>query len=179
MLLPKTDWFWYTHQQALRIDLGEELSFVVPYSMKNLINLPMDKQLFSLEDTEHYACIADNLEQSDLALSPGQITQILLNATAALAFHKPVPVKSWHFATQCTPGVHCQLALLEPLFQEQRFDLGQMLVLHQDANTATCMSLGSSFQINATKTLAQFELIKVMNNRLIPLIPDIPISKRA
>lgn len=179
MLLPNTDWFWYTHEQTLRIDLGEALSFVVPYPVKNLINLPMGKRLFSLEDTEHYASLADNLEQSDLALSSGQLTQILLNATAAMAFHKPVAVKSWHFATQHTPGVHCQLALLEPLFQEQKFDLGKMLVLMQDGNTATCMSLTPGFQINATKTLAQFELIKVMTNRLIPFIPDIPLSKRA
>lgn len=179
MLLPKTDWFWYTHQQTLRIDLGGDLSFVVPYPLKLLINLPMGKQLFSLQDTEHYVGLGENLAQSGITLGSGQLSQILLNATAALTFHKPLSVKSWHFATQGTPGVHCHLALLEPLIQDGSYALGEVLVLQQDRDTATCMSLAPSFQINATKTLAQFELIKVMNNRLIPYIADIAFSKRA
>ncbi|MFT6896742.1 MAG: cell division protein ZapC [Paraglaciecola sp.] len=179
MLLPKTDWFWYTHQQTLRIDLGDNLSFVVPYPLKHLINLPMGEQLFSLQDTEHYIAVAENLAQSGTAMGSGRLSQILLNATAALAFHKPLSVKSWHFATQATPGVHCQLALLEPLTQDGVFELGQVLVLQRDRAASTCMSLAPAFQINATKTLAQFELIRVMNNRLIPYIADVAFSKRA
>ncbi|MFQ3196938.1 MAG: cell division protein ZapC [Paraglaciecola sp.] len=114
-----------------------------------------------------------------MVMSSAQLSQILLNATAALAFHKHLSVKSWHFATQQTPGIHCQLALLEPLAQDEVYKLGQVLVLQQDRQASTCMSLAPTFQINATKTLAQFELIRVMNNRFIPYIADIASSKRA
>ncbi|MFQ3234833.1 MAG: cell division protein ZapC [Paraglaciecola sp.] len=179
MLFPKTDWFWYVHQQTLRIDLGGDLSFVVPYPLKLLINLPMGEQFFSLQDTEYYISLAENLAENATAMGSGQLSQILLNATAALAFHKPLSVKSWHFATQATPGVHCQLALLEPLTQDGDYELGQVLVLQQDREASTCMSLAPTFQINATKTLVQFELIRVMNNRFIPYIADIASSKRA
>ena len=178
MLLPNTNWFWYTHENELRLDLGDTLTFVAPFALKNLVNLPSEKQLFSLEDTEHYVALAESLDNSGLELSDGELVQILLNATAALKFHKPVGMKSWLYKSQSTNGVHYQLALLEPT--DASFpELGQVIVIEQDNTCATCMLISNEFAVNSSKKFSKFEIIKVMNDRLIPCLVDIPVYKRA
>tara|TARA_R110000744_G_scaffold23200_6_gene58937 strand:- start:413 stop:949 length:537 start_codon:yes stop_codon:yes gene_type:complete len=178
MLLPNTNWFWYTHENELRLDLGHTLTFVVPFALKNLVNLPTDKQLFSLEDTEHYVALAESLDNSGLVLTEGQLVQVLLNATAALKFHKPVCMKSWLYKAQSTSGVHCQLAMLEAADNDNG-ELGQVIVIEQQGTTATCMLISEQFVVSSSKILSQFEIIKVMNDRLIPYLADIPMYKRA
>ncbi|GAC07544.1 MAG: cell division protein ZapC [Alteromonadaceae bacterium] len=178
MLLPNTNWFWYTHENELRLDLGDTLTFVVPFALKNLVNLPTEKQLFSLEDTEHYVALAESLDNNGIPLTEGQLVQILLNATAALKFHKPVCMKSWLYKAQNTSGAHFQLAMLEASFDDNA-ELGQVVVLEQDDSCATCMLISDDFMISDRKALAKFEIIKVMNDRLIPFLADIPEYKRA
>ncbi|GAC32772.1 cell division protein ZapC domain-containing protein [Paraglaciecola polaris] len=178
MLLPNTNWFWYSHDNELRLDLGDTLTFVVPFALKNLINLPSEKQLFSLEDTEHYVALAENLDSSGVTLTEGQLVQVLLNATAALKFHKPVCMKSWLYKSQATNGVHCQLAMLEAAHDDSAA-LGQVVVIEQDGTSATCMLISDEFAVSHNKTLSQFDIIKVMNDRLIPYLADIPVYKRA
>ncbi|MEI8648743.1 cell division protein ZapC [Paraglaciecola sp. Hal342] len=68
----------------MRLDLGDTLTFVVPFALKNLVNLPTEKQLFSLEDTEHYVALAESLDNNGIPLTEGQLVQILMKlATAA------------------------------------------------------------------------------------------------
>ena len=89
MLLPNTNWFWYSHDNELRLDLGDTLTFVVPFA------------------------------------------------------------------------------------------LGQVVVIEQDGTSATCMLISDEFAVSHNKTLSQFDIIKVMNDRLIPYLADIPVYKRA
>ena len=87
-------------------------------------------------------------------------------------------MKSWLYKAQNTSGAHFQLAMLEASFDDNA-ELGQVVVLEQDDSCATCMLISEDFMISDRKALAKFEIIKVMNDRLIPFLADIPEYKRA
>ncbi|MFT4994518.1 MAG: cell division protein ZapC [Paraglaciecola sp.] len=174
MLSPKSNWFWYIQQQKLCISLGDDLEFVTAFSLPMLLNTPQEPALFSLENSECYLTLADRLLSSDLSRSPAQQTQILLNATAALTFHKPLSPKSWFFCAQDTFGTHKQLGFLE-----NEYGSALVLAISEEYGAVTCMLLSDSLQLNQHKSLAQFQLIKVMANRLIPFIAEIPSRKTA
>jgi cell division protein ZapC len=174
MLQPKTDWYWYIQQHTLCISLGNDLQFTTAYNLDKLVNTPHKHSLFSLANSECYLHLADKLEESGLPLSGAQITQILLNACAALAFHKPLSPKSWHFEVQESFGVYKQLAVLEG-----KVGKGLVLALEHEYSTVTCMLLSAELQLNETKSLKQFQLIKVMSDRLIPYIAETAILKTA
>ena len=174
MLSPKSNWFWYIQQQKLCISLGDELEFVTAFSLSMLLNTPQTPALFSLENSACYTALADRLQSSDLRRSAAQQTQILLNATAALSFHKPLSPKSWFFSTQATFGAHKQLAFLE-----NEYGNGLVLAISEEYGAVTCMLLSASLQLNEHKSLSQFQLIKVMANRLIPFIAEMPSRQTA
>jgi cell division protein ZapC len=174
MLQPQTDWYWYTHQHKLCISLGEDLQFTTAFNLDKLVNTPHKQRLFSLENSECYLRLADKLEQSGLVLSSAQKTQVLLNACAALAFHKPMSPKSWYFDVQENCGVYKRLAVLEG-----KIGKGLVLALEQEYSTVICMLLSPELQLNETKSLKQFQLIKVMSDRLVPYITETPIRKTA
>lgn len=174
MLLPKSDWYWYTQQQKLCISLGDELEFVTEFNLSKLLNTPQQPALFSLENSACYLALADRLQSSDLRRSEAQKTQILLNATAALTFHKPLSPKSWYFSTQDTFGSHKQLAFLE-----NEYGKGLVLAISEEYGAVTCMLLSASLKLNQHKSLGQFQLIKIMANRLIPFIAELPSLQTA
>tara|TARA_R110000868_G_scaffold149511_1_gene371956 strand:- start:612 stop:1139 length:528 start_codon:yes stop_codon:yes gene_type:complete len=175
MLQPKTDWYWFCDQQHLMLSLGQNLQFKTAYSCNRLINAPSDKQWFNVDDSAHYSAIADRLLMSHLNLGGAELTQIVINAVAALVFHKPVALRSWYFIEQTHYGVSHHLASLE---NDQ--GKGDVLLLEHDSNVATCMVISNSLELNSDKQLGQFELIKVMKNRLIPFIADsVVLSKSA
>lgn len=165
MLQPKADWYWFCEQHGLMLSLGANLQFKTAYSHKQLLQQPEDKQWFSLEDTARYNTLAEQLIASGLHVSGAELSQILINAVAALAFHKPVMLRSWYFAEQSHFGAVHQLASLENAIGK-----GHVLVLEQDANVANCMVISKFLSLHDDKKLAQFELIKVMKNRLVPFI---------
>ena len=175
MLQPKTDWYWYCDKQHLMLSLGQNLQFKTAYLSHRLLNAPTDKQWFSVEDSAHYSFLADHLQSCRLNVSGAELTQILINAVAALVFHKPVALRSWYFAEQTHSGAIHQLASLE-----NDKGKGDVLLLEQNANAATCMVISKSLTLDCDKQLNQFELIKVMKNRLVPFISHtVPLSQSA
>ncbi|MDP5031102.1 cell division protein ZapC domain-containing protein [Paraglaciecola sp.] len=165
MLQPTTRWYWYCDNQHLMLSLHKNLQFKTAFNLRCLLNTPNCKQGFSLIDTERYVCLAEQLQSSHLKVNGAQLTQILINATAALAFHKPITLRSWYFAHQNNAGSIRQLASLE-----NDAGKGTVLILEQTLEVATCMVVSPHLMLHANKQLRQFELIKVMKNRLIPYI---------
>ena len=176
MLKPDTDWYWYVdkQEQKLCISLNAQMCFVSPYSVNNICQAKADKQAFSIADLDHYTELAECLQQAGLSLSGAELSQILLNATAAIAFHKPLAAKSWYFQVQANQGIYHRLASMH-----NDCDAGLFLVLFQESLTATCMLLSPSMQLDIGKTLKQFSLIKVMSDRLQPYLPQIQQKKSA
>lgn len=177
MLQPSASWYWYIDQpsQNLTISLNAEMCFSTPYKA-NSVRLPTAPNTsFSLCDMEHYVELAECLEQSNLNFNAAEKTQILLNATAAISFHKPLAAKSWYFDRQTEQGEFHRVAILQNAFSE-----GLVLVLYSEQATATCMLISNEFQLDENnKKLVAFELIKVMTDRLQPYLPQICQQKSA
>jgi cell division protein ZapC len=174
MLQPKTDWYWYSQQDALGISLGKDMAFLTAFKPTNLVNVPDKPQLFNLQDSENYLRLADKLQNSDLSRSPAQLTQIALNACAALAFHKPLSSKSWYFTQQVTHGACNSLSFLE-----NQYGKGIVLAISTEHGAVTCMLLSESLRLSEHKSMREFQLIKVMENRLIPYIAESVNLQRA
>ncbi len=149
------------------LSMGDQWQCTTAYGSKQVVDLPKSKQLFSLSDTECYLTLAESLQASCGQFSDGQLTHILINATAAVMFHKPVSPKSWLFDEVSEFGAHHKLACLT-----NQFASGVVVMLFEQHSLATCMLISPKLQISQFKTLKQFELIKVASNRLSPLVSD-------
>ncbi|MGS2720141.1 cell division protein ZapC domain-containing protein [Paraglaciecola aestuariivivens] len=168
MLQPMTDWYWFTEQGQLMLSLGSQWQCTTAYGHKHIVDLPQNKQLFSLSDTECYLTFGESLLASSGQFSEAQLTHILINATAAFMFHKPIAPKSWLFKPVSDYGSHHKLAKLN-----SQFGSAVVLVLTDEQNLTTCMLISPQLQISPSKQLKQFELIKVAKDRLEPLVSQV------
>lgn len=167
MLQPMTDWYWFTDNGQLMLSMGNEWQCTTAYGQKQIVNMPKTNQLFSLMDTECYLTLAEKLSASCGHFSEAQLTHILINATAAMMFHKPVTPKSWLFDEVEDYGVHHRLARLS-----NKFDSGVVVVLTDEHSLATCMLISAQLQLGETKFLGQFDLVKIAKTRLEPLVSE-------
>lgn len=165
MLQPMSDWFWFSENGQLMLSMGKEWQCTTAYNKQHIVDLPDGQDLFNLRDTEIYLSIGNCLLNSDAEFSEAQLTHILINATAALVFHKPISPKSWLFEEVEYYGVNNRLAKINTAL-----GTGVVLVLCDDQHLATCMLVSNIMPINQNKQLKQFDLIKVALNRLEPLL---------
>lgn len=165
MLQPMSDWFWFSENSQLMLSMGTEWQCTTAYGQKQIVDLPKSQQLFSLSDTECYLTFANHLQSSAGQFSEAQLTHILINATAGIMFHKPVSPKSWFFDEIQSYGFHHRLARVS-----NNFGAGVVLVLTDEHPLATCMLISPKFQLNASRFLQQFDLVKVAKTRLEPFL---------
>jgi cell division protein ZapC len=160
-----SDWYWFSENSQLMLSMGKEWQCTTAYGQHQIIDLPKSHQLFSLSDTECYLFLSEHLLASGGQFSDAQLTHILINATAATMFHKPVTPKSWFLDEIKSFGFHHRLARVV-----NKFNAGIVLVLTDEHSLATCMLISSKLQLNENKSLRQFDLIKLAKNRLEPLL---------
>jgi cell division protein ZapC len=165
MLQPMSDWYWFSENNRLMLSMGNQWQCTTAYGQQQIIDLPKSDQLFSLSDTECYISLANHLLASGGQFSDAQLTHILINATAAIMFHKPVSPKSWFLDEVESFGFHHRLARVS-----NKFNSGVVLVLTDEHALATCMLISSKLQLNENKYLKQFDLIKSAKTRLEPLL---------
>lgn len=165
MFHPMSDWFWFSENSRLMLSMGKDWQCTTAYGQKQITDLPKTQQLFNLSDTECYLLLADHLNASARHFSDAQLTHILINATAATMFHKPVTPKSWFLDEIESFGFHHRLARVV-----NKFSSGVVLVLTDESHLATCMLISSKLLLTENKILRQFDLIKVAKNRLEPLL---------
>ena len=167
MLQPMSDWYWFTEKNQLTLSMGKQWQCTTAYGQQQIIDLPKSSQLFSLSDTECYLSLASHLVDSGGQFSEAQLTHILINATAAMMFHKPVTPKSWFLDEVESFGFHHRLARVA-----NKYNSGVVLVLTDEHSLTTCMLISSKLQLNENKYLLQFDLIKVAKTRLEPLFAE-------
>lgn len=167
MLQPMTDWYWFTESGQLMLSMGKEWQCTTAYGQKHIVNMPKANQLFSLMDTECYLNLAEKLLASCGHFSEAELTHILINATAAMMFHKPVTPKSWLFDEVEAYGAHHRLARIS-----NKYNAGIVVMLTDEHSLATCMLISSQLQIGESKFLRQFELVKIAKTRLEPLVSE-------
>lgn len=165
MLQPMSDWYWFSENSRLVLSMGDSWQCRTEYGQKQIIDLPKSHQLFNLSDTECYLTLCNHLLASGGQFSDAQLTHILINATAATMFHKPVSPKSWFLDEVESFGSHHRLARVV-----NKFNSGVVLVLNDEHSLVTCMLISSKFQLNNLKFLKQFDLIKLAKTRLEPLL---------
>jgi cell division protein ZapC len=167
MLQPMSDWYWFSENGRLMLSMGKQWQCTTAYGQQQIVDLPQSDQLFNLADTECYFSFANHLLASGGQFSDAQLTHILINATAAMMFHKPVTPKSWFFDEIDSFGFHHRLARVA-----NRFNTGVVLVLTDELSLVTCMLISSKLQINERKILSQFDLIKLAKTRLEPVLAE-------
>ncbi|MDP5147166.1 cell division protein ZapC [Shewanella sp. ULN5] len=167
LLMPNKDWHWEfnTRYQQLSISLGSEMEFLTPYKTKLLIPDALGMTEFSVEHAKYYIRLLEILPKV-LHISDAGVVQTALNATAAHFLLKPQMPKSWFFSA----SDECVFCSTGKLFQLNCNGVGVLVLVVEDSlQAATVMLLSKSCALSDTKTLNQFDTIKVMHNRLHPL----------
>jgi len=167
LLKPSKDWQWnFCHDNnRLTLDLGDNMVFVSAFKQAQLVKDAFNSRCFSIEDTAIFNLLMDKLE-GQLPMPAEFICQIVLNAVAAKAFYKPLMPKSWFFNTapsvsSALPGKVVKLT--------SAYDTKHYIVVESNTTASTLLLIESSQQLDEKKSLGQFGLIKVMNDRLIPV----------
>ncbi|AWL11899.1 hypothetical protein HMF8227_01424 [Saliniradius amylolyticus] len=168
MLQPDTSWLWYFDEehQKLALKLTDDMVFVTPYANKRLTHLPAAKgDGFDLQDLESYTRYAHQLDAALPEMTPPEKTQIAINACAVMRFFKLQAPKSWYFKRHRYAGHHHQLATIHTEDGEAR-----VFVLDEQEDVCNIMLLDEQFSLSSTKTLQQFDVLKVHLDCLLPCV---------
>lgn len=164
-------WCWlYNDEQQLAIETGTGEAIVLPYKPKQLVNITFEQQAFDIDDANAYQKIVEALQNYRPDSLPVEAQKAALCAIAFNRFGCPQMPQSWHF----------QKSDLEQWSQERHlcelnsgFDQGLFMIIDIDDEFASCMLLNNTMQVSNIKTLRQFQVIKVLNNRLLPATIDL------
>lgn len=162
--LPSPHWQWHFDQAEthLCLSLGEQGVLKTALSKKVIRDIDFCFGGFSVSDTEIYQQFYDAIESGPLANNVRFAFMVLINAIAAIQFHKEVAAKNWFFEA----GVANEGPVI-PLLQSVKTKLaeGDVMVTNPGAKFSTCILL-QDLQLNDIKCLPVFTLIKVGNDRL-------------
>ena len=177
MLQAGKDWRWLTCKERNRLVLYVESTreeLVMPYKTRQLTQAAIEGSCFSLEDAALYEQICHYLSAFSI-WSEGEIAVIALHATAAKLHLKPVLAKSWFFKPYQghTPSTEAIITLNS---QKQS---GQFLIIECGNDASVCMCLEHQMQLDDNFSLSRFETIKVLNDRVNPILINQSQLKRA
>lgn len=167
MLQPTEQWQWQFNQakDQLFLDIDVSMAFGTAYQHKHLTNDALDKSAFNLDDAQYYQQTVAALTNLNIWSMP-EVVQIALNATAVHRFYKPTMPKSWFFKTNKITDQFDRSSASEmicQLYTEQ--GCGQFLMIEQGDKASQCMLLDSELQLSESRSMNQFDVIKVMNDR--------------
>ncbi|MBM7071913.1 cell division protein ZapC [Shewanella sp. 202IG2-18] len=166
LLMPKKDWQWKYNDAhgVLSLSLGPELEFLTPYAKKLLIPDALGVMEFSVENAKFYIDLIDRL-QDVLTCTESALVQIALNATAAHFMLKPQMPKSWFFESSQV-CVYSEQGKVFELICSQTRQKSLVLAVESTLQATLVMVLSAETELNDSKTLKQFDTIKVMQDRL-------------
>ncbi|GAB0109342.1 cell division protein ZapC [Pseudoalteromonas distincta] len=167
MLQASKQWQWIAcpKRNRLLIDLDDDMQLCTPYKLRQLTDSVFKNPRFSLEDAAFYEQVYNYLDGFGL-WKPAQICQIALNATAVKFHLKPVLAKSWFFEeyTGSEPSVEAIVKLTS------KSQIGEFLIVEHCPDASICINLSDDFKLDDNLSLGQFEVIRVLNNRVHPLL---------
>ncbi|ADN76088.1 protein of unknown function DUF1379 [Ferrimonas balearica DSM 9799] len=165
-ITPEPCWAWMYHhdEDKLALELGEDWLFLSPFSARHLIPDSLHGAAFSAQHADYYNDVLDRLRKQ-LPNSAPEVVQIALNLTAAHFFSLPMMPKSWFFQTSAHIAYACNGKLVELDTGSER---ARFAVVDGGEQSSLLMLLEQSLALGNKKTMKQFELIKVMNDRLSP-----------
>ena len=164
-------WRYDADNEQLMIQLSEGVVHCAPYKASRLIPLKAMDEPFSLDDATTFQTLFDALEASQ-RFSPQVILAAALNHTIYQRFGRPQMPQSWYFQTAEENHQIADNTTLE-IGELVRLNSGlaeaSCAVVNCEGEFVECMVLADSFPLSDIKHLAQYEVIKVMLNRLQPL----------
>ncbi|TDP40685.1 cell division protein ZapC [Idiomarina aquatica] len=166
-------WRWlYNEQQQLAIDTGDGDAgiYCLPYKPQQLVNISFAEQPFDIDDANAYQTWLEALQHYGYDTLPVDAHSAALCAVAFIRFGCPQMPQSWHFQKSDLEQWPAERTLCE---LNSGFDQGIFLILDIDDEFASCMLLSPSMQVSAIKTLRQYQVMKVLNNRLLPATIDL------
>lgn len=167
MLQATKQWQWIAcaNKNRLLLDLNDDMQLCTPYKLRQLTDCVFENPRFSLEDAAFYEQVYNYLDGFDL-YKPAQICQIALNATAVKFHLKPVLAKSWFFEeyTGTQPSTEAIVKLTS------KAQTGEFLIVEHCPVASICLNLNETFKLDDNLSLEQFEVIRVLNNRVHPLL---------
>lgn len=168
-LIPEANinWFWKmdTQNDKLCLSLGDIGYFKSAITTKQLNNeFNQEQCAFSVEDASLYTQFVELLESSPIWHDQEFCFVTILNAVAAIRFHKEIASKNWLYAKS-----NFEVAENESLARVKTQSEESMVFILERTSDSAYVILLNSLDIPDNKPLAQFSLQKVMNNRLHPL----------
>ncbi|OHU96700.1 cell division protein ZapC domain-containing protein [Pseudoalteromonas byunsanensis] len=176
MLQASKEWQWISCRQRNRllVDLGEELILCTPFRLRQLTQDAHSNPHLSINEAAYYQNVFAYLRSFSIWSEP-QCCQIALNATAAKFYLLPVQAKSWFFESY-TGDQPCTEAIVRLRSAQQE---GDFFIVEQVDGACLCISLSPKFALDENLELEQFQAIKVLNDRVHPLISCNKISQMA
>jgi len=167
LIKPSKDWQWnFCHDKnRLLMDLGDDMVFVSAFKKSQLVNDAFTNSRFSIEQTQDFTSMMEKLD-GQLPVPDDFICQIVLNAVAAKSYYKPLMPKSWFFNTAHSVS-SAQAGKIVKL--QSSIEARHYLVVESSSSASTLLLIESSHQLDQMKSISQFGLIRVMNDRLIPV----------
>ena len=164
---PGKDWQWnFCHKKnRLTLDLGADMVFVSAFSERELVADALSVAAFSIEQSHDFYHYVERIEQQ-LSVDEQITYHIALNAVTAKRFYKPLMLKSWFFntATSVSSAQPGNIVQLQTQYESRHY-----LIVESNTKASTLLLIERSHQLDGTKKLVQFGLIKVMNDRLMPV----------
>lgn len=161
------DWRWIRNEESnrLHVDLGPDLELVTPFKLRLLTEDTHNNPNFSLLDAEFYQQVFSYMQQFGVWSDP-VCCQIALNATAAKHYLLPVQPKSWFFKEyDGSAAITEAIVVLESEMQK-----GEFLIVECGQESSLCINLHNEFKLSEHLILEPFQAIKVLNNRIQPLM---------
>jgi len=164
---PNKDWKWNFCQNInrLTLEMSDDMVFVSAFEKRHLVNDAFSDEPMSVEQGEDFTLFFEKLEQQ-LPVPLDFIYQITLNCLVAKLFYKPLMPKSWFFTptSAVSNALVGNVVKLQSTVEERHY-----VIVESNSNASTLLLIEKSHVLNDVKSLNQFEMIKVMNDRLIPV----------
>lgn len=176
MLQASMEWSWTADitRNRLLLDMSSTMQLCTPFKLRQLSDSALQGENFSLEHAHFYEQVSSYLSSFNL-WSEAVVCQIALNATAARFLLKPTLAKSWFF-NEYSGSVPSTEAIISLSSKSQT---GQFLIVECGRDASLCMCLEDTFQLDANLCLGQYEVIKVLNDRIHPILIHQAQQKRA
>ena len=162
-------WQWHFDQekQRLVLDLDADMMFVSALGARQLIADGFERHGFAVPHARDYHHYLEMLE-THLGLGGDMAMQISLNAVAAKYFHRPLMPKSWFFQGAGASAV-AKVDAGQVVRLASDSQVRHYFVIETDTNASLLLLIERDHQLSGAKSLGQFSVIKVMNDRLLPL----------
>ena len=167
-LKPDDNWLWYFDQKhdRLMLDISTQMVFRSRFPAKMLNSDALTESNFTLDDVTLFYQLDESCKL--LGLPAEQRAELVLNGIIASRFLKPVLPKSWYFATLPEP-VTPQCADIMAVTMRDSNEYAILVVIEVGDSASLCLVAQSSLALS-DRTLMQCDVIKVMNDRLIPVV---------